>query len=55
MKVSSNIIAALLDYAVFRHGMPCRIEFSLGWGCTVVEIWSRDMPELTIPLERIVV
>lgn len=55
MKLTSDQVAALLEYARFRHGIACRIEFSLGWGCTVVEFHARDMDLLGMPLERIVV
>jgi len=55
VKLTSDQVAALLEYARFRHGMACRIEFSLGWGCTVVEFHARDMDLLGMPLEEIVV
>jgi hypothetical protein len=51
---TSEQIAALLKNAGRLWCCAVRLKISAGWGCTVLEIFDRDVPEPSVPIQRIV-
>lgn len=52
MKLTDEHIEKLFAAAKYDKYPPVTIQFTAGWGCTVLELFERDKPRPQVPLYR---
>ena len=53
MRLTSDEIAEILADLKDFFTAPLRLQFTAGWGCTVLEVFERDERGPQVPLRRI--